>query len=914
MNIKPVLMSLCMIAAVCLPVMAADAVQTQVLVDEGDRVVLSYTFDAYRSQAVDIDGQIYQEFMLPGEPIGLDAGDPTLPYVCRSIIIPDDAHMTVRVLDGQFHEIAAQMIPSKGNLPRTIDPDSVPYVFGPAYAMHAFYPGDLAELHLPYIMRDHRGITVRVNPFQYNPVTGIVRVYTRMTVEIYADGPGEVNVLKRDWDRGLSPAFHQIYTTHFLNYNLGGRYTPLDEEGDMLIICHDAWIPNVAALATHKASAGITATVVGVATIGNNSTSIKNYIQGVYNGGNLAYVLLVGDAAQVATPPGDTDPTYAKLAGSDDYPDIMVGRFSAETAAHVDTQVQRTIDYENLPATEQDWFWKGTGIASSEGAGIGDEGQADWVHMDEIRQWLLAAGYTEVDQIYATNGGTAAQVTAALNEGRGVINYCGHGSDTYWVTTGFSNSDVNALVNDNMLPFIVSVACVNGNFVGQTCFAEAWLRATNGGTPTGAIGMYASTINQSWAPPMEGQDEFNLLLTDASEPYHSYGALCFAGSCSMMDDYGANGVNEFDHWTIFGDPSLRVIGTIGPPHGLKVQPGIGFYAEGQAGGPFTPDSIEYTLENYEEVPLAYEVTRTQPWLTITNATGTIPAGGNALVTVALNATANTLGNGQYNDTLQFVNLTNHDGDTTRMVTLKVGVPTMQYEWPLDSDPGWSTAGQWAFGKPLGGGGSSYGNPDPTSGYTGNSVYGVNLNGDYSTSVGGPYYLTLGPIDLTDCTDVSLKFQRWLNTDYQPFVYATFDVSNNGSNWTQVWENGGSEIADSAWSLYEYDLSATAADQATVYVRWGYQVTSGAWAYSGWNIDDIEIWALASGQPPYPIGDLNCDLEVNAYDIDCFVCALSLDCDYDTQCPDCNRMLADCNGDGDVNSYDIDPFVLLVGGG
>ena len=33
----------------------------------------------------------------------------------------------------------------------------------------------------------------------------------------------------------------------------------------------------------------------------------------------------------------------SRLAGSDDYPDIIVGRFSAQTAAHVDTQVERTI-------------------------------------------------------------------------------------------------------------------------------------------------------------------------------------------------------------------------------------------------------------------------------------------------------------------------------------------------------------------------------------------------------------------------------------------------------------------------------------------------------------------------------------------------------------------------------------------
>ncbi|GAG31482.1 unnamed protein product, partial [marine sediment metagenome] len=248
---------------------------------------------------------------------------------------------------------------------------------------------------------------------------------------------------------------------------------------------------------------------------GNNCTSIKNYIQGVYDSAtDLAFVLLVGDYTQVATctaSDGASDPTYSKLAGGDDYPDIMVGRFSAETEADVNTQVERTIEYETTPATTQDWFWRGTGIGSA--GGPGDDGEYDWEHIRNIRTDLLAYGYTQVDELYEEDQGggdapdnpTAGDVSTVLNAGRGIVNYCGHGSPTSWGTTGFSNDDIDGLTNDNMLPFIFDVACVNGQFNGYTCFAEAWMRATNGTEPTGAIGVYASSINQSWAPPMEAQ-------------------------------------------------------------------------------------------------------------------------------------------------------------------------------------------------------------------------------------------------------------------------------------------------------------------------------------------------------------------------------------------------------------------------
>jgi hypothetical protein len=109
------------------------------------------------------------------------------------------------------------------------------------------------------------------------------------------------------------------------------------------------------------------------------------------------------------------------------------------------------------------------------------------------------------------------------------------------------------------LPFVFSVACVNGNFTGSTCFAESWLRATNGSTnnPTGAIGFYGSSINQSWDPPIQVQDEFNNLLIN--EDYITFGALCYNASCSMIDDYGVSGETMFLTWHIFGDPSIEVI-------------------------------------------------------------------------------------------------------------------------------------------------------------------------------------------------------------------------------------------------------------------------------------------------------------------------------------------------------------------
>jgi hypothetical protein len=828
------------------PALADDGVQVEVLSDSGDRIVLAYSFGGHEAEPVDIGGHEYLLISLPGEPVSMDKGAPALPHVNRSLIIPDDAAMAVQVLSASYEEIPVKVAPSKGNLYRDLDPATVPYELGQAYGIDAFQPASLATLGEAYILRDHRGMVVRVNPFRYNPVTGILRVYSEMTVEVYATGPGQTNVLGTDGpERKLVKAFHDLYGAHFLNYGSTLDYDPIDEQGDMLVICHDDWISNMDAFVAHKASLGLTTTVVGVSTIGNDPTSIKQYIQDTYDTSDLAFVLLVGDAAQVATPTasgGSSDPSYTKLAGGDHYPEIIIGRMSAGTAAELDTQTERTITYETLPATSQDWFWKGTGIASAEGAGIGDEGQSDKQHQDEIRGWLLGAGYTEVDQIYDP-GATDTQVSNAVNAGRGIINYTGHGSSTSWGTTGFNNADVDALVNDDMLPFIFSVACVNGNFANYgKCFAEAWLRATNdiSGDPTGAIAMYASSINQSWAPPMEAQDEFNMLISDPLNPYQSFGALCFAASSQMMDAYGAAGVEMFDTWHIFGDPSVIVEGEPVITSGMKVTPAEGLSGTCGPGDAPGTDRQDYMVQNLDEVPIDYEAFAQEPWVTVLNPTGTLAPNDSATVTVVFNEGAQNLDCGDHHDTVRFENLTSHEGDTTRPVDLSVGSLMTLHDWNLDSDPGWTAEGEWEFGVPQGNGGAKDMNPDPTAGATGTTVYGANLAGQFSKAPGGPYWLTLGPLDLTDVHGVSLAFQRWLNSAAPPEIDSMVEVSPDGFSWATVWSSS-ALMADAAWTPQSFDISGPVDGGSAVYVRWGYQVVSRVpQAGAGWNIDDVTL--------------------------------------------------------------------------
>jgi hypothetical protein len=166
---------------------------------------------------------------------------------------------------------------------------------------------------------------------------------------------------------------------------------------------------------------------------------------------------------------------------------------------------------------------------------------------------------------------------------------------------------------------------------------------------------------------------------------------------------------------------------------------------------------------------------------------------------------------------------------------------------LNTNPNWTAEGQWQFGTPTGTGGSLHGYPDPNQGFTGQNVYGVNLNGDYTVTAGGPYRLTAGPFDCSGYEQISLNFARWLNTDNSDYVKCMVEVSRNGSDWQTIWVNPSeSEIAENLWQQQHFDISSIADGQATVYVRWSYQILNGrAYPYSGWNIDDVELVGLSN---------------------------------------------------------------------
>ncbi|MEW6743257.1 MAG: C25 family cysteine peptidase [Planctomycetota bacterium] len=175
----------------------------------------------------------------------------------------------------------------------------------------------------------------------------------------------------------------------------------------------------------------------------------------------------------------------------------MVGRLSAHRESDVATQVQRTIEYEQAghSLSMGAWNTRALGIAADSGDGFSHYGEADDVHEDLMRNELLTAGFTQVDRIYDPYG-TRQMVIDALDDGRRVVNYTGHGDTGGWITTRFS---VNDNPDDNVVEATLDDFTVGRLKRKPSLLADAYsISAATGGAVHMSLEAGAANSNRTY--------------------------------------------------------------------------------------------------------------------------------------------------------------------------------------------------------------------------------------------------------------------------------------------------------------------------------------------------------------------------------------------------------------------------------
>ena len=847
---------------------------------------LEYTFELPKVTQVKIAGEAYDRVTMPGVPNCGNAGEPALPASGARILLPMGTTVSnVEIVPGEFVLLGSGYLIEPVQMPVKLSSDSGPA--GPPILDAAIYDSNepFPQARFDNIgvqrFRGHAILNLKLQPTQYVPSTGELYYYPNLTVRVHTEPTGEASPLLRGLAQDRAAVEAKVD-----NPEAAATYDAVGARGaksyDLLILTTDALATSFQPLKVDHDARGILTEIHTTTEVGSSDPDdVRDYIRDRYNNDGIEYVLIgadddiipaknlyvraaVGGDVEYSMPgdiyfgcldgtwnyDGDSyagEPTDGDGGGDVDLvAEVYVGRASVGSTTEASRFVDKTLWYFNGGHSQPEKV-----LLVGEYLGFGGDSEYAANTLEELIDGSSAHGYTTVgipsadytvDELFERDmSWSQSTLVSRINAGVHFLNHLGHG-DTNYAMKMYTSDVTGDLTNDDLC-FVYSQTCLAGHFDGTDCWAEYMnIKTDNGGFAVVMNARYGwGDYNTTDGP----SQRFNREFWDAvfAEGMPEIGK---ANQDSKEDNiYRVN--EDCMRWctyelNVFGDPTVSLVDV----SDLLVTPATAFVSEGPEGGPFTPGSVVYTLENTGGSAIDYSVTKTQNWVTITNGSGTLAAGGGtADVTVSINANANGLADGRYTDTVSFVNTTSHDGDTTRGVTLNVGVPQAVYEWSMDTDPGWTTQGLWAWGAPTGDGGE-YGEEDPTSGYTGSNVYGYNLSGDYQNYL-PETHLTSPAIDCSELIQVTLKFWRWLGVEQPLYDHAYVRVSTDGSDWTTIWANS-EQIADDSWTLQEFDISSVADGEATVYLRWTMGETDGSWKFCGWNIDDVEIWAIGGEEP------------------------------------------------------------------
>ena len=127
---------------------------------------------------------------------------------------------------------------------------------------------------------------------------------------------------------------------------------------------------------------------------------------------------------------------------------------------------------------------------------------------------------------------------------------------------------------------------------------------------------------------------------------------------------------------------------------LSVTSSEGFISSGNVGGPFSPPSQTYTLQNTGHNEIKWNASKEHRWVSLSHNNGSLLPGASTNVVVSINRFARRLLAGTHTDIITFSNVTNGNGNTSILVVLRVSEV-----FNSSADPDMDTVsvdGSWVF--------------------------------------------------------------------------------------------------------------------------------------------------------------------------------------------------------------------------
>ncbi len=522
-------------------------------------------------------------------------GEPNLPMANRIIAVPFGCNLTVDVIDFKVEEISladygitTPLVPVQKSVSKSANPDDIPFEWNQeVYETSGFYTLPAGEATVMGEMRGVRLARISVAPVEYNPAENTIKVYKEISVRVTYDNPDWFTTESKQ-EQHYSPFFKPIFD------RIGSYNEIFGEKSDMtkypvkyLIISDPMFEAQLQPFIEWKTQKGFNVVVAYTDDIGTSTTAIKSYIQGLYNAGTTedpapSFVLFVGDDQQIPAFSGTSgshisDLYYCEFTG-DVIPEIYYGRFSAQTPALLQPQIDKTLEYEKYQMPDPSYLNEVIMIAGVDGSYADTYGNGQ-INYGTINYFNAAHGITSNTWLYPASDGSGvpAAIVSTMDDGVAFANYTAHCGHDSWSDPNVDTGDLAGLTNYHKYFTAVGNCCLSNTFgddYSTPCWGETFLQLDS----TGGIGYIGGSNSTYWdedywwgvgngpivgaGPTYEqtGLGAYDGTFHDHGEPvsdhYVTNDAMLFVG-CLAVSEAGSS--RETYYWEIYhlmGDPSV----------------------------------------------------------------------------------------------------------------------------------------------------------------------------------------------------------------------------------------------------------------------------------------------------------------------------------------------------------------------
>lgn len=575
--------------------------KTELKLTPGNFQQMSFRSNISAIQFRDINTKkgLFTELYLSGSGASETAGDPNLPTLRKLIEVPLNATFTINITRQEYKEydlqtegVTHRIIPAQPSVSKGItDPDLIPFVFNEAtYLQNEFLGEPLVKVSNAGIMRAARIARIDISPVLYNPVTGKLRVYDVIEATIVFTN-GDVSSTMMLKKEKASIYFQNLYQQL-------GNYQPMTDtmitEAPVTFVIvspptYEAALQPLVQWKTKKGFKVIQAYTDDPA-VGTTTTSIKNYLTGLYNNPPAGYnapsfILFVGDIAQIPafTNNGQaTDLRYCEYT-NDNIPEVFYGRFSANNLTQLQPYIDKVLEYEQYLFPTEEWLNEVVMVAGADASHQMTWGNGQ-INYGTNNYFNSAHNITSFTYLQPEPGGAnySQQIRTNVSEGVSFANYTAHGSESGWADPQFIISQIEPLQNDHMYCLMVGNCCLTSKY-NVNCFAEEITRAAH----KGAIGYIGASNNSYWdedywwgcgfkainANPTYNPDHlgaYDVTFHDHGEStdnwYTTMGQMVVGGNMAV-EESSTSSSSKLYYWEIYnlmGDPSVSIYYSVPP--------------------------------------------------------------------------------------------------------------------------------------------------------------------------------------------------------------------------------------------------------------------------------------------------------------------------------------------------------------